>query len=384
MVKSKPIIDALPAKLLADFAADLTQDDLPPWYKLAHPNLWWSAISGLQKAIRRGAIEVAVPTALMLYMAQGKRLLRRLAVIAVEDVCFGNFPAVQVAVLYAQSGIPGNGVEVLHRLAGLVQSLAEGVKDRSACELLVAASYDLNPGLAMKLAEKGPAENAKVYINAKADVTARVLAGRGMVGTLKVDGKPICVADPVVAKAAVRKLVGDVGLLETVDACIGLGNELAGFGIALALLWDRVQRVHALAVRKNVLTPATMIGGNLSTAYDMHTTEGKRSLSLFAIANKPLRVALRQRGYEPRDVLGNLLFMAEGSLVDQEFAYTFGDELDKLNQEAQCRKIGVDPADLPALLEMVKSGIPLLNVLREKVVKSFNYAVSKEKQAALL
>ena len=378
-----PIIEPLAGKLLLDYAAEMKEETLPAFEKLVHPNLWWSSISGLQKAIRRGEEEIAVRTALMLYMAGPKRLLRRLAVIAAEDVCFGNFPAVQIAAKYALDGIPENGVGALHYLAGLVRNMAAGVKDRSACELLVASALGMTEKNIDRLTKASLPDLIKEYGSSE-DVVTRVLAGRVLVKELLLNGNKVGRVDVPGAKELVRAVVSQKGLLETMDIMLAIGGELAAFGVTIPLLWDKVAG-SKVAVRENPLTPATLINGNLSPAYDMHTREGGRAMALFTIAYKPLRVALRSRGLEPKDILGTLLFIGEGALINRELAYDFGDKLDVLNQHSQLIRRNVDVADLPELLELTRAGLPLLNQLREKVVKSFNYGANQNaKQASLL
>lgn len=377
------IIEPLAGKLLAEYAAEMREETLPDFGKLVHPNLWWSSISGLQKAIRRGEEEIAVRTALMLYMAGPKRLLRRLAVIAAEDVCFGNFPTVQIAARYAMDGIPGNGTGALHYLAALVRDMAGGVKDRSACELLVASALGMTESNVDRLTKAKLETLEKEYGDSKGDVVDRVLAGRVLVKELLLNGNKVGRVDVAGAKKLVRAATGNEGLLETTDAMLAIGGELAAFGVTIPLLWDKVV-VSKLSVRENKLTPHTMINGNLSPAYDMHTREGGRAMALFTIAYKPLRVALRSRGLEPKDILGTLLFIGEGALINREFAYPFGDRLDVLNQHSQLIRRNVDVEDLPALLELTRAGIPLLNQLREKVVKSFHYSNENPKQGSLI
>jgi replication-associated recombination protein RarA len=65
---------------------------------LATPSQWWITLSNLQKAIRRGNLAQATLSANLLYRTDRAKLIRRMAVIALEDVGFGNLRLVSCSV----------------------------------------------------------------------------------------------------------------------------------------------------------------------------------------------------------------------------------------------------------------------------------------------
>lgn len=87
----------------------------------------WLLLSALQKSIRRNRVEFALSAARRLHQTEPLNLLRRLKVIAVEDVACGDLPLVHRVLTAQQLDLPV--------LLELVAAMCGSVKDRSACDL---------------------------------------------------------------------------------------------------------------------------------------------------------------------------------------------------------------------------------------------------------
>ena len=96
----------------------------------------WRLVSNLHKAIRRGNASLAIASALSLLEIDPGYLLRRLPVIALEDVSFGNLHL--CALILASAGrrrfLERLGIECV--IAKLVGDLAASPKSRTGCDLI--------------------------------------------------------------------------------------------------------------------------------------------------------------------------------------------------------------------------------------------------------
>src|SRR5688572_11983386 len=102
----------------------------PKNIRLPYSAAWWLHLSALQKSIRRGATERALDSAERLYRADPVKLRRRLAVIAIEDVSFGNLFSTAITSIYAASAKKQASEEDLARCLGFVHELGCATKDR--------------------------------------------------------------------------------------------------------------------------------------------------------------------------------------------------------------------------------------------------------------
>ena len=82
-------------------------------------------------------------SAILLFNTDRIKFLRRMFVIALEDIGFGNIKLVSKVMNYAAShktvSRPTAHIEELSECLTLVADLAQSVKDRSPCQLAVAA-----------------------------------------------------------------------------------------------------------------------------------------------------------------------------------------------------------------------------------------------------
>jgi hypothetical protein len=93
---------------------------------LPHAATWWAYLSNLQKAIRRSAVAEALDSAERLYRADPVKLRRRLSVIALEDLNFGDLLTTATALMYAVSAAKEASESDLELCLGLVERVASG------------------------------------------------------------------------------------------------------------------------------------------------------------------------------------------------------------------------------------------------------------------
>jgi hypothetical protein len=129
-------IQARIERWLAEPVRDFEARRIPPDHK-------WRASSALQKSVRRGRVAMALTMANALLKLDPPYLVRRLPVIALEDVGLGNLDAAEATIWALKNAAwrkrVGGTVRVVLRL---VEELASGVKDRSGCDLMAVAGFD--------------------------------------------------------------------------------------------------------------------------------------------------------------------------------------------------------------------------------------------------
>lgn len=355
---------------------------------LDNPNLWWNTLSNLQKAIRRGDQDQAAISSILLFNTDRIKFLRRMCVIALEDIGFGNIKLVSKVMDYASShktvSRPTTHTEERSECLTLVAELTQSVKDRSPCTLGVVAK-----GCADSIARVGrltPERCAAIYGNESADLHMRCLAGRSLTGSLSIDKLRIGKADRKAYIAALTKLDLPARIIAIAEIGAALGGEMAGLAVNIPILYQPLKE-ESRKIGVNRLPPTELIRGLLSASYDKHTLEGKYALAAFAANCTPLRQFSERNGVQAKRIIGLLAFMAEGSVVDRDVRCSLTDELYASNEKALCSRIGLSYSALPEGKDILLSNLDLLNHHRRRIAEAQSYFDGKslnDRQGALL
>ena len=347
---------------LAEPLPDFEDRTLPREHK-------WRASSALQKSIRRGNLSTALTMASALMKLEPRYLIRRLPVIALEDAGLGNLDAVE-ATIWALSDAKWrreHGTEAI--VLKLVERLCTGIKDRSTCDLVVAAGFD-----PLRAPERGWAADATAPELMQAmvsgpDPVARCisawqLAGpeRHRTGELR-KGKAQPDFEAVVEATAPDERVATIMRAAWRKGCdvlpIGLGIT-AGIS-AGATAWER-------DVLPEQLDP---IDGYPTESFDQHTREGRRALAYFAEVAPTFADLLRRGGVAKNRLgaaAGELLFQVEGDAVDRRLTFPGSREIRAAATGAFLRWAGLrDEFHAPAL-ELLRLNLHLLQHARQRVL----------------
>ena len=335
---------------------------------LPYPEARWLHLSNLQKAIRRGDVAQALDSAERLYHQDAAKLRRRLAVIALEDLSFGDLQLTATALTYTALAAKQPGEADLERCLGLVEQMASTAKDRMVAELIGAAmDSPKRRDSVLKIAAAGAQACAALYRAEEADPRDRSLAGFALVGALNVDGRRVGARDRNALVAAATAMdLPDAALL-ILECALRIGGEVAALAVNVPILY-RQMRDQAIRVERVPLPEATVIEGLISSALDQHTRAGLRALSTYRLRWKPLAQFLRKNVGDPRSAIHTLAFRTEGSALDREITCALGDQVFAWNEEAQCDAIGMEYAALPAAKHLFLGGLPALNAFRQQAI----------------
>ena len=272
----------------------------------------WVLKSALQKALRRGDTNIALRAARLL--DQGS-LLKRLRVIAVEDIGAANLPFVREVLL----ATPDQALSLVERMAG-------SIKSRDATNLYEAATINACHGnMACLDAARLMASRTITSGNLLADEVASL--------GFRLTREPLCFALPVV---------------------IGLAGD--------SYAWE-----------PDTLTDLPAIHGWPSYAFDMYVREGKQAYRLFLKSDPAVRAKLERHTADPLGLLGHAMFVLESGLLDKRLVYEGSADILRLGQEADLLKFGVPHRSINGILKLVREHLPAIHQARcEVLIQSDN------------
>lgn len=134
-MQQHPVVESRPDLRTVIFEKSVAYRNALPLGPRPNIDHKWRLVSGLQNAIRRNDPEVAVRCADALLELDPAYLWRRLKVIALEDVGFGNLLACGVTFEASKARDFRRKIGERTVLAVVVSELADSVKDRSLCDL---------------------------------------------------------------------------------------------------------------------------------------------------------------------------------------------------------------------------------------------------------
>jgi hypothetical protein len=325
----------------------------------------WAAMSALQKAIRRGDVDLALRAAVTLLKADPAKLWRRLSGIVFEDIGLGSVETIRL-VMAGTSGKTfrqrfGGEWAVASRL---VEQMAAAAKCRAADDLFIAVSHhhELEPVRADLATRDLPQHLRHLHERgALLGASLAALHASGVRWTRQVEGKA---ADAAATFDAMKSA--------------GVDHEIA---VLAEQGWRRTREplpvllpLLTLAMTSGELSaqddefPPIVIGQDGIPTYclDGFSYEGKGALARFLRRDTATARWLRRHVPAERRlaVLAGGLFRVEGGLVRQRVEWPCAMTLRWL---ADSGYHGMKLPDPAAFLEMVRGDIPTLDEERVNV-----------------
>ena len=326
----------------------------------------WLAMSLLQKAIRRGEIELAQHAASTLLLIAPERLWRRCGAAAFEEVGVADLQTVSLVTAALAGKRYRATIGGDWKVASfIVDQMAKAPKCRAADDLLLTA--DSHPHFRRARADLAAKTTADLIhiVTGEAALSVRALAAWYAVGTHPRQTKHLSArrGEP----AALFDGLCEAGLPHTAveiarEGFRKIGEPLCPF---VALLCP-LASCEGSTLQDDVMPPQTMIGEVPSYAYDMYVREGR--LGLQAFLQRDCGTARWVREHVPAgqrvNFLGTVVFRVEGGLVQQRLTWPIGDELRKL-VDIECH--GPSCNDATEILQLMRNDIALLNEERSHV-----------------
>jgi hypothetical protein len=326
----------------------------------------WLAMSLLQKAIRRGEIELAQPAAATLMLIAPERLWRRCGAAAFEEIGVTDLQTVSLvtAALAGKRYRATIGGE--WKVASfIVDRMTKAHKCRAADDLLLTAdSHTRYQGARVDLATKTTRDLIHIAAG-DAALPVRALAAWYAVGTSPRQTKGLSArrGEP----AALFDGLCEAGLPHTAveiarEGFRKIGEPLCPF---VALLCPLASS-EASTLQDDDMPPTIMVGEVPGWAYDVYTREGRQALQAFLQRDCGTARWVRNHVLAGQRVnfLGTVVFRVEGGLVRQRSGWPTGDELRRL-VDIECH--GPSCSDATEILQLMRNDIGLLNEERSHV-----------------
>jgi hypothetical protein len=354
-----------------DLIAALLPMTVPP--PLALPDSW-IARSVMQKAIRRGEIDLAGRAALTLWRMDRSALWQRLLLIAYEDVGVGDLNSVLVTTTMMSArnrGKLGTDHEVAMAVARM---LAATVKDRSAEGLICAAIN--HTGLAdfrRFLATLTIPHVLGMVKNTSLSLMERAAAAWNASGIDSWPNRRVGPGDLKALLATYQSLGIDESVLEALAVAIRRVRQpmFVIFPLLVMATGDR-------QVLDTPLPPMPMIGDVPLCALDKFTRLGRDAITAWSASSPPLMTMLND--LLPHRLwskaLGYGVFYTEGGVVAPKLVWRDSASIERLGIEADFLSIGFPADAITDFLALVEEELPQLNAVRTELMQASRLATS--------
>lgn len=323
----------------------------------------WLAMAALQKAIRRGAGELALRAAATLLRDAPDRLWRRCGGIAFEDIGLADLDTVALVTASLEGKRFRNDIGGEWPVAHFIVSrMAQALKCRAADDLLLTA--DLHPSLEIARHEFAslPTSELMRLATGSEPLPQRAIALWYVLGTnwrtsphLRPRRGERQLAFDGLAEAGF-----DSGVVEIArEGFRKLAEPLPAFVALLSVLHvNEVGRIE-----DDQTAPETLVRDVPGWALDMYNREGLASLKAFLKGRSEAARWVRAHVPERRQVnfLGTVVFRVEGQLCKQRRRWPQADELRRL-VDFECH--GPHCLDATEVLDLMRADLPALDEVR--------------------
>lgn len=348
-------------------AQEIAELEPGPWIA-PFTSTQWVASSLLQKAIRRGDLYAARQAGRFLLEVKREHLLRRLNIIAAEDIGMGEIETVAITAACLASAkirrdLGGDAVVTDY----LIHRMVDARKSRSADDLLM--SLERLPSLADDRTRFAAMTNDRLrqIVLGCPSLDRKALALWHLVGTARCqsDHLPTRKGDPNMGFDALAELGVAPTMVQIARANFTKTSTMLSPFVALLSLQNGVV---ATGVQDDPTPLETRIDGVPSYAFDMYTRPGRAALGRLLLRNAGM--ASWAGAFLPRknrvQVVGELLFRIEGQCLNRRAAGPLSDKL-RARWHWECSGLSRDALEYG--LVALKDAMPELNAIRAEVVR---------------
>jgi hypothetical protein len=359
------------AMILADLSPKLKGFYMPAEpAKGTDPNNRWRTVSCLQKAIRFGDAEMAKFAASAAYDMDKKYLMRRLGIIAIEDVGMGTLYGMLAVLAVSGSSAWREAADERRLFCFLAEMLANAPKDRTACELCCVADFDKT----VPKEEWGKWTNeqlADVMLDHDDTLERRMIAAWMMAGTKKFFGTTMPKENDRPARHLFALMAKSGMCRATLYAAAKIASRLSeGMFVSLFFMDEWMRATPRVTLKINEMPPTPKVGKLLGAAYDMHTREGRTAIGKFRKETwGELKKFLEMCPNDTRELqLWFGIFLAEGGVLSRRVVYKNTPELYALTERLELAFPGLPEPLHGEFMGFLKANIDKLNECRSKVL----------------
>ena len=311
------------------------------------------------------------------YDMDRKYLMRRLGIIAIEDVGAGTLYGLLAVLAVSGSSAWREAADERRLFCFLAEMLANAPKDRTACELCVVADFDKT----VPKDEWGKWQNQQleeIAANKANPVVDRMIATWMMAGTKKFFGTTMPKENDRPARYLFAMMAKSGMCRATLYAAAKIASRLSeGMFVSLYFMDEWLRKTKRMSIKVADMPPTPKVGKLLGAAYDMHTREGRTAIGKFRKENwSELKPFLEHCPNDTRELqLWFGVFLAEGGVLSRRVVYHNTAELYELTERLELAFPGLpEPLHVP-FMQYLRANIDKLNECRTKVL----WAVTKAK-----
>jgi hypothetical protein len=322
----------------------------------------WLAASLLQKAIRRGELEWALLAAGTLLSIDPRRFWRRCAVIAAEDVGWGDIDCIYIATACLDPVNREPGKEVWQLASYLVARMALAPKCRAADDLAVVAEYDAAlEGERRYLLDLSQQELLEIlFSNSKLELKSAVIPF-GFAEKFRRNRGNQSRTRPVMSGFL------DAGYPQSLIEICEFAIQRTGEVLPAFLLLLQPELQGSLAEKERDTFPHACLCGSVpSWVIDGFTREGRAAFVHFLSGDTPTARWIRANipGNKRVEFLAGLVFRVESGLVKDRRVTPLTREL---RRRADVHSHGSECPNAEEILALLSADIPALNKERANV-----------------
>jgi hypothetical protein len=332
----------------------------------------WIAASVMQKAIRRGDVEVAVRAGDRLLQLRGAAAFNRLVITAFEDIGIGSEGAIASAVMAGadpqhRRAIGGNE----QAMAQVIEELSRAPKDRSADYLICGAKA--HPSLECTREDVGCmtlANRIALAADLDAPIPQRAVAAWYASGLEWGDEK--------------RVGAGDIQNLLKAFAVIGVSQALLSataiaarrtkepIVVMVPVLSSALQQCASPTVSELTLLLSPLLEGIPLYAFGHHTRIGKQAIRRFVRECTAVRNVLEKHvpDYKAAAVGEMAVYYADAAPISRKLMWQHSQELERLGRESDFIRAGAPFASVQDISETVLANLDYLNQIRGQLFRA--------------
>jgi hypothetical protein len=336
----------------------------------------WSASSLLQKAIRRGELEIALSAASALLHFRGRAIWRRLVVIAFEDIGVADIDLVLATTLQADKRLNG-AIDFRCGLAEAIEALCSAPKNREAEVLFSIAAYGLTPqGVRDELLAASTSALHDVLVCPAASLEERAVSAWLLSG-LDTPSATSCDRNLLLSGLASAGLQP-----ETINVLKLAARIIRSPMVAMApLLWLVIhERDECLTIVPTPVTHGAAVDGILLAAFDKHVALGKQAIRALLKENPNLRSRLAEftSEYRVQDLAEIGVFHAEGALISTTATWSRSKDLARFSVETDLARRGCPPCHAAEVVRLITDNLGHLDEVRRRLLLSRKHGRSND------
>lgn len=328
----------------------------------------WLALSGLQKAIRRGHHSFALQCGATLLQSEPDTFWRRLIVIAYEDMGIGNLDLLADLMSIAGRKAWRRQAGELNAASFFIARMCSAPKDRTCDDLVALADWDPT----IKAARAA-------FCGAKLPFNLQLIANTGSISSedaiaiwQRIGSRRYRAENIPIASGCYRDLLADYEAAgypsRIIELCrVGLTRMSCSLPAYLPAVYMAAGCAAAHAV---TLRPSASIEGIPAFVFDWFTRAGREAIRLWSFSDSGLRPALRwfSGKSDPVRAAAMAVFQLEGGRVNFEIIWPCRRSIADQTTVALLTSAGLIETRVPEFMELCQERLSILDEIRFAVV----------------